>query len=49
MAVTMFGDQRAVNWVGKTAAKVFKNGQDRPWDATLKEPVPQLSRLLVSD
>lgn len=34
---------------GKTAAKVFKNGQDRPWDATLKEPVPQLSRLLVSD
>ena len=34
---------------GKTEAKVFKNGQESPWDATLNEPVPQLIRILVCD
>ena len=31
---------------GKTAAKVFKNGQERPWDTALNEPDP---RILVLD
>ena len=36
---------RSVGW-GKTAAKVFKNGQERPWDTALNEPDP---RILVLD
>ena len=32
---------------GKTAVKVFKNGRESVWDATLKEPVPRLIRTLV--
>ena len=31
---------------GETAAKVFKNGQERPWDTALNEPDP---RILVLD
>ena len=27
---------------GKTAAKVFKNGQERPWDTALNEPDPRI-------
>ena len=34
---------------GKTAAKVFKTGRERPWNATLNETVLQLIRILVSD
>ena len=29
--------------------KVFKNGRESPWGATLIEPVPRLIRILVSD
>ena len=37
----------AVSWSalvasGKTAAKVFKNGRESPWDTTLNGPVPRL-------
>ena len=28
---------------GKAVAKVFKNGRERPWDASLNEPVAGLS------
>ena len=31
------------------AAKVYKNGRENPWDATLEEPVPLLIGMLVSD
>ena len=34
---------------GKREAKVFKKGQESPWDANLNEPVPQLIRILVCD
>ena len=27
---------------GKAAAKVFKNGRDHPWDATVNKPVSRL-------
>ena len=27
----------------------FKNWRESPWDATLKEPVPRLIRMLVCD
>ena len=33
----------------KTTAKVFKNGQESPSDATLNEPVPRLIRMLACD
>lgn len=35
--------------LGKTGAKVFKDGRESSWDATLKKPVPRLIRMLVSD
>lgn len=35
--------------LGKTVAKVFKNGWERPWDATLNKSVPQIIRMFVSD
>ena len=34
---------------GLTAVSVFKNGREKPWDATVKEPVPRLIRMFVSD
>ena len=34
---------------GKTAAKIFKNERKSLWDAILKERVPRLIRMLVSD
>ena len=33
----------------KTTAKVFKNSQESPSDATLNEPVPRLIRMLACD
>ena len=30
-------------------AKVFKNGEESPWDATLNKPVPRLIRMFVHD
>ena len=34
---------------GKTASKVFKNGRDYRWDATLDEPVSRLIGIIVCD
>ena len=34
---------------GKTASKVFKNGRECRWDATLDEPVSRLIRIVVCD
>ena len=34
---------------GLTAVSVFKNGREKPWDATVKEPVPRLIRMFVPD
>lgn len=34
---------------GKRRAKVFKNGRESHWEATLNEPVPRHNRMLVSD
>ena len=34
---------------GKTASKVFKNGREFRWDATLDEPVSRLIRIVVCD
>ena len=38
--------ERSVGW-GKTVVKVFKKGEESPWDATLNEPVPRLIRMLI--
>ena len=46
---SILGDQGAVTWVGKKGGEVFKNGCERPWDATLNKPVPWLIRMLASD
>ena len=37
---SILGDKGAVAWVGKNGGEVFKNGCERPWDATLNKPVP---------
>lgn len=42
---TQWGSARC----GKAAAKVFKNGRDHPWDATVNKPVSRLIWMLVSD
>ena len=43
-------DPEAVICFGiKGTAKVFKNGRESPWDATLNKPVPRLIGMLVSD
>ena len=34
---------------GKAVAKVFKNGQETPWDASLNEPDLALSQIHLSD
>ena len=54
---TLFMDEKPHPWetqwgsarCGKAAVKVFKNGRDHPWDATVNKPVPRLIRMLVSD
>lgn len=46
---SILGDQGAVTWVGKNGGEFFKNGCERPWDATLNKPVPWLIRMLASD
>ena len=39
----------AVSRLRKTVAKVFKNGRESLWDASLNEPFLRLIRILVSD
>jgi len=43
------GTQGRSDGPGIMAAKVFKNRRESPWNATLNEPVPRITRMLNCD